>query len=169
MAFSFCACAAASAARACSIFAAISGASRMARVSPACTVCPSLTRNSSIRPGTLLDTRYSSTSACPWIISGPLRSMKKPTTATRAITPKRVRNASSILLFCDFCDAIFIYNLQFTIEITLSYVFIIYELPVLSSFCSISFLFSTFRSVFNYEFFFFPLLSPFSLFTSSFI
>ena len=64
------------------------------------------TRNSSIRPGTLLETRYSVTSACPCIISGPLRSMKKPTTATIAITPNRVRNARSILLFCDFIGAI---------------------------------------------------------------
>ena len=97
---------AASAARACSILATTSGASRIASVSPAFICWPSFTRNSNIRPGTLLETRYSVTSACPWIISGPLRSMKKPTTATIAITPSRVRNASSILLFCDFVVAI---------------------------------------------------------------
>ena len=106
IAFAFCACAAASAARACSIFATTSGASKIASVSPALTLCPSFTRNSNIRPGTLLETRYSVTSACPCMISGPLRSMKKPTTATIAITPSRVRNASSILLFCDFIGAI---------------------------------------------------------------
>ncbi len=43
---------------ACSIFATTSGASKMASVSPAFTLCPSFTRNSSIRPGTLLETRY---------------------------------------------------------------------------------------------------------------
>ena len=117
IAFAFCACAAASAARACSIFATTSGASKMASVSPALTLWPSFTRNSSIRPGTLLETRYSVTSACPCIISGPLRSMKKPTTATIAITPNRVRNARSILLFCDFIGAIWFMNYDLWIVI----------------------------------------------------
>ena len=97
-AFSSRAAAALSALRACSIFARTSGASRMARVSPAFTKSPSLTRSSRIRPGTLLDTRYSDTSTCPCMMSGSRSRAKKPINATIITTATNPTTASRMLL-----------------------------------------------------------------------
>ena len=97
-AFSFSACAACSAACACDNLAITSGASRIASVSPAFTLSPSLTKNFRIRPGTLLDTLYSVASAWPCMISGPFPKVKNPMMLTITITANNVKKASMILL-----------------------------------------------------------------------
>ena len=97
-----------SAASACESLAATSGASSRASVSPAFTRSPSCTYRFRIRPGTLLETLYSSASACPWMKSEPLSMVKIPMSATMATTAARVINASKILLCCDFSVVILI-------------------------------------------------------------
>ena len=106
---------------ACVIFASTSGASMMASVSPACTMSPSFTRSSRMRPGTLPDTRYSSTSISPCITSGSRPKARKPMSATIATTAEKPATASRMLLCCSFALSAIIflnYNSQFPILIS---------------------------------------------------
>ena len=100
-----CASAAARAASACAFLAITSGMDKRPRVSPARTVCPSDTRISSIRPGTLLEMRTSSASACPSISGSAGRRNRNPASATKAITTSVMANATSMfLLLSDLCS-----------------------------------------------------------------